>query len=98
MPIHQDGAAKTDCSGRDRLRSSIGNLAGAATARSRPCGRRPFVPAALRSGLLLGQPLLLAGYEGLKQRDKTIPPQGAGSLASRRVTEAGQVAVLLPVV
>ena len=41
-------------------------------------------------GALLGQkkyadaePLLLAGYEGMKQREKTIPPQG-----STRISEA----------
>ena len=44
----------------------------------------------LLGGALLGQekyadaePLLLAGYEGMKQREKTIPPQG-----KVRLTEA----------
>jgi hypothetical protein len=42
-----------------------------------------FNTKSLLGGALLGQkkyadaePLLLAGYEGLKQREKTIPPQG----------------------
>ena len=44
---------------------------------------RTFNTKSLLGGALLGQkkyaeaePLLLAGYEGMKQREKTIPPQG----------------------
>jgi len=43
-----------------------------------------FNTQSLLGGALLGQkkyaeaePLLLAGYEGMKQREKSIPPQGA---------------------
>ena len=39
-----------------------------------PCCRRPFADA---------EPLLLKGYEGMKAREKTIPPQ-----ASTRLPEA----------
>ena len=49
-----------------------------------------FNAKSLLGGALLGQkkyadaePLLLAGYEGMKQREKTIPPQGMP-----RLTEA----------
>jgi serine/threonine protein kinase len=48
---------------------------------------RTFNTQSMLGGALLGQkkyaeaePLLLAGYEGLKQREETIPPQGASRL------------------
>jgi tetratricopeptide (TPR) repeat protein len=48
---------------------------------------RTFNTKSLLGGALLGQkkyaeaePLLLAGYEGMKQREKTIPPQGVARL------------------
>jgi hypothetical protein len=48
-----------------------------------PDGWRTFNTLSMLGGALLGQkkyadvePLLLAGYEGMKQRAKTIPPQG----------------------
>jgi hypothetical protein len=51
---------------------------------------RTFNTKSLLGGALLGQkkyadaePLLVAGYEGVKQREKTIPPQG-----QIRLTEA----------
>jgi hypothetical protein len=48
---------------------------------------RTFNTRSLLGGALLGQkkfadaePLLLAGYEGMKQREKTIPPQAVGRI------------------
>ena len=55
---------------------------------STPDDWRTFNTKSLLGGALLGQqkyaeaePLLLAGYEGMKQREKTIPPQGRVRLA-----------------
>ncbi len=49
-----------------------------------PDDARTFITQSMLGAALLGQkkyadaePLLLKGYEGLKQREKTIPPQGA---------------------
>ena len=51
--------------------------------KTQPDGCRTLNTKSLLGGALLGQkkyadaePLLLAGYDGLKQREKTIPPQG----------------------
>jgi hypothetical protein len=48
---------------------------------------RTFNTRSMLGGALLGQkkyadaePLLLAGYEGMKRREKTIPPQGSARL------------------
>jgi tetratricopeptide (TPR) repeat protein len=56
--------------------------------RKEPDAWTTFNTRALLGGALLGQdqfaaaePLLLAGYEGMKQREKTIPPQGRPRLA-----------------
>ena len=51
--------------------------------KAQPDAWNTFNAQSMLGGALLGQqkyadaePLLLAGYEGLKQREKTIPPQG----------------------
>jgi hypothetical protein len=52
--------------------------------RTQPDAWTTFNTKSLLGGALLGQkkytaaePLLLTGYEGMKQREKTIPPQGS---------------------
>jgi hypothetical protein len=49
---------------------------------------RTFNTQSMLGGVLVGQkkyaeaePLLLKGYEGMKEREKTIPPQGRSRLA-----------------